>query len=370
MARRANGEGSISKRRDGRYQARITLRDGRRKTIYARTRAEVAAKMTTALKAQQDGLPMPSDQLNTGRFLTEWLRTHRTAIRPRTAETYEGLLNRHVIPHIGRHRLTRLEPRHIQRLYADLLENLSPATVHQVHAIIRKALSDAVQWGHLVRNPADVVTRPRVRRAAINPLTKAEARRLLQQVDGDPFEALYVLAISTGMRRGELLALKWDRVNLEMGILQVVETLHLTRDGFRFAEPKSERSRRRIQLPQYAIAALRQHRAAQAERRLALGGAWTDLDLVFPNGIGRPVNARNLLRRSFKPALQAADLPDIRFHDLRHTAATLLLTQSVHPKVVSEMLGHASVSLTLDTYSHVLPDNQAQAAIAMDALFG
>jgi integrase len=170
------------------------------------------------------------------------------------------------------------------------------------------------------------------------------------------------------MRFGELLGLRWRDVDLDAGILQVRRTLLRTAAGLHLTEPKTAHSRRRVALAPQAREALRTHRGRQAVERLQLGRAWDDQDLVFANAIGKPVEAGNLLRRSFWPLLAKANLPRIRFHDLRHTAATLLLSQGVHPKVVSELLGHSSIGLTLDIYSHVLPDMQQQAATAMDRL--
>ncbi|MDE3096178.1 MAG: site-specific integrase, partial [Chloroflexota bacterium] len=182
--------------------------------------------------------------------------------------------------------------------------------------------------------------------------------------------AVYVLALTTGARQGELLALRWRDVDLERGTMQVRTSLQWTKAGPVFSEPKTPRSRRLITLTARAVAALRQHRAAQAEERLRLGRAWEDHDLVFANEVGAPMSASNLLRRSYRRLLRDAGLPHMRFHDLRHTAATLLLGQGVHPKIVSEMLGHSQVGITLDLYSHVTPTMQQQAAAAMDAALG
>ena len=178
-----------------------------------------------------------------------------------------------------------------------------------------------------------------------------------------------MLALTSGMRLGELLGVRWRDIDLDAGSLQVRHTMLRTAAGLHLTEPKTARSRRRIALAPNAREALRAHRGRQAAERLQLGRAWEDQDLVFANAIGKPVEAGNLLRRSFLPLLTKAALPRIRFHDLRHTAATLLRSQGVHPKVVSELLGHSSIGLTLDTYSHVLPDMQQQAATAMDRLF-
>jgi integrase len=203
-------------------------------------------------------------------------------------------------------------------------------------------------------------------------LAPEQVHVLLEAAKGDRLEALYVLALSTGMRQGELLALRWRDLDLDLdnATLQVRGTVQRTMVGLIIAEPKTTRSRRRVALSPTAVETLRTHRIWQVSERLALGSAWEDQDLVFPNTIGKPIEATNLLRSSFFPLLAKAHLPRIRFHDLRHTAATLLLSRGVHPKVVAEMLGHATISITLDTYSHVLPDMQREAARAMETVLG
>jgi integrase len=202
-------------------------------------------------------------------------------------------------------------------------------------------------------------------------LTPAQARTLLAAAAGDRLEALYMLALTTGMRQGELLALTWANVDLDTGALMVTATVqYAAGGGFTFLPPKTKRSRRKIALPAAAVAALRKHKARQISERARVGSAWDDLDLVFPNACGRPLDGTNVLRQQLQPLLRRAGLPPIRFHDLRHTAATLPLRKGVNPKIVSELLGHSSVSITLDIYSHVLPDMQEQAAAAMDEALG
>jgi integrase len=208
-----------------------------------------------------------------------------------------------------------------------------------------------------------------MRRIEMLTLSPAQARSLLDAARGDRFEALYTLALTTGMREGELLSLRWRSLDLDQGTLQVRTTIRRTTEGFTVTEAKTARSRRKLLLTPNAVDALRRHREAQKKERSHAGEAWEENDLVFPNTIGKPVEAGNFLRRQYRPLLKRLDLPPVRFHDLRHTAATLLLLQGVHPKVVSEMLGHASVSITLDLYSHVLPDMQRDAMEAMARLF-
>jgi integrase len=273
---------------------------------------------------------------------------------------------------LGRLGLTKLTAQHIQRLWGEKLEcGSSPMTVRHLHAVLHKALEDALRLNLVQRNVADLVSLPRIAKHEMKALAPDQARALLDAARGDRLEALYAVAVYTGMRQGELLALRWSDVDFERKHLQVRATLQaIPGGGFEFAEPKTKGSRRKITLPQGAIKALREHRVRQKEERLALGEAWEDLDLVFPNPIGRPMDASNLLRRQFYPLLEKVGLPRIRFHDLRHTAATLMLTGGVQVKAVSEMLGHSSVNITLETYSHVLPGIHQQAAATMDAILG
>jgi integrase len=218
----------------------------------------------------------------------------------------------------------------------------------------------------VVGNAAAGVAPPRPAHRDMLHLTPEEARRFLGAIEDDPLEPLYTLALTTGMRLGELLGLRWQAV--DGADLQVRVTLTRTASGWSLTEPKTARSRRRIALSTTAIAALRRQRARQAEARLRAGEAWTDHGLVFTDAFGEPLFGSRITERRLRPALQNAGLPFIRFHDLRHTAATLMLTAGVHPKVVSEMLGHSSVAITLDRYSHVIPTMQEEAALKMDRL--
>jgi integrase len=212
---------------------------------------------------------------------------------------------------------------------------------------------------------------PKVARAEPRVLSPEEARRLLDAARGDPLEALWVLALTTGVRQGELLGLKWSDIDLDGGRLHVRRTAYRLRGrGWVEAEPKSQTARRSVALTPLAVDALRRHKARQRAQRLRAGPLWEDRDLVFANAVGGYLEPQNLLRRAFWPLLQKAGLSRLRFHDLRHSAATLLLAQGVHPKVVQELLGHSSISLTLDTYSHTVPDLQAEAAARLERLLG
>ena len=204
----------------------------------------------------------------------------------------------------------------------------------------------------------------------MNPLSASEARRLLEAAQGDRLEALYVLAIHTGMRRGEILGLNWKDVDLEGTTIRVRRTLTREGNGYALGEPKTKKSRRTVRLTQRAVEALRSHRAGQAREKLRAGSLYQDQDLVFPSEGGSFLNPSNLRQRSFAPLLERASLDQITFHDLRHTCASLLFQRNIHPKFVQELLGHASVAITLDTYSHMLPGMGGEAADAMGEALG
>jgi integrase len=241
--------------------------------------------------------------------------------------------------------------------------------VQYIHVTLHKALKQAVNDGLVKRNVCEAVKPPQLRREEIKSLTSKQAKLLLKQIRGDRLEALYVLGITAGLRQSELLGLKWEDVDLERGTLQVRRTLTGLKNGQPiFGSPKTAKSKRSIQLTVKALEALKRHHALQVEEEQRLAGLWQEHGLVFATRVGTPINRRNLVIRSFKPLLNRAGLPKIRFHDLRHTCATLMLCGGIHPKVVQELLGHASVTITLDTYSHVLPSMQGEAAEKMDSM--
>jgi integrase len=311
------------------------------------------------------------DKQSIAQYLVSWLEMVKPTVRPSTWQRYRELLLLHAVPTLGKVRLSRLNAQHIQSLYAAKLESgLSPTTVHHLGTALHGALAKAERLGLVARNVCDLVDVPRMADHEMHVLTPQQVRTLLDTVHGDRLEALYVLAITTGMRQGELLALRWRDVDLGRGSVSVRATLRrMKQGGYTFAPPKTKRSQRQITLTQRAVEVLRRHRLHQNVERLE-SPVWEDNDLVFPNTLGRPMDGTNLLHYHFYPLLKRTGLPRIRFHDLRHTAATLLLGRGVNPKIVSEMLGHASVGITLDTYSHVLPTMQQSAAAEMDAALG
>jgi integrase len=370
MAKRSSrGEGTISKRRDGRWCAQAVV-DGQRLTHSARTRHECAS-WPEQIRADPDGRPHPSaDPSTLGGFLNEWLTRAKPYLRPKTWNQYSQVVHQHISPYLGSHNLDEVSPGDIQELYGRLLsQGRSLFTLRITHAVLHRALRQAVRWGVLDRNPCDGVDKPKPRRREMKTLTADQIRQLLEPVESTPFEALYYLAVTTGLRQGELLGLKWSDVDWSVPCLKVQRQLQrIVGQGLVFAEPKTAAGRRVVTLGPSATKKLRQHLQRQSEVREKSGHARSqDGDLIFPSSRGTPMGPRNLLRH-FKITLKKAGLPEIRFHDLRHTAASLMLQQGTHPKVVQERLGHSQISVTLDTYSHVLPSLQAEAAEKIDEL--
>src|SRR5215218_3376766 len=370
--KRGNGEGSITKRDDGRWMARYTVRTNngpKRKTVYGRTRAAASAKLAKAIADRDGGLIFDAGSLSVGDYLDRWLSNSvKDTVRERTYERYEEILRLHVKPALGQLKLKALTPAHVQDFYRDRLDNgFSPATVQKIYVILHKALSQAVSWSLVPRNAGEEAVRaPRPAPKEMRPLSPDEARRLLETAEGDRLEALYLLAIHTGMRQGELLGLKWENVDLAANAIRVHHTLLRTKGRVVLGEPKTKKSRRTVHLTGTASRALEEHLERQLKVMERLGDLYRDQGLVFTTEVGTPINPSNLRKRSFAPLLQKASLPRLRFHDLRHTCATLLLSKNIHPKYVQELLGHATVSITLDTYSHVLPGMGNQVAEAME----
>ena len=287
---------------------------------------------------------------------------------PQTARTDRDRIALHVLPHLGDRRQTALQPLDLERLYRRMPDvGLAPSTVRITHKIVHKALADAVRLGYLAANPADRAAPPRVVQATAGTvLGPEEARRLLEAARGDRLEALVVLALTTGMRQGELLALRWRDVDLDGGTVRVTGTLVRLDGEYRIQEPKTASSRRAVKLGELASAALRAHRQRQLEERLRAGPAWHDLDLVFCREDGYYLNARSAVKW-LDELLKRAGIRKVRFHDLRHTAATLALASGVDVRTTGALLGHASAKMTLDVYSHALPGAAAAAAAAIDA---
>ena len=378
MARRGHGEGSIYQRSDGRWAASISLEGGKRKTFYGKTRKAVQEQLKTALHQQQQGILATGPQQKVEQFLQHWLENvHKQSIRSRTYERYEEIVRLHLVPGIGHHQLQKLSPQHLQSFYTNKLEEgLSTTTVISFHNVLHKALETAVRWNFISRNVCDLVSPPRRKRFEIQPLSVEQVQQLLAVTRDHRQEALFLLALATGMRRGELLGLKWQDINFQAEMLQIrriltrVPTKVKKPQGATYveAEPKTEKGRRSILLPQFVLEALKLHRFRQSEARLKAGVEWQEHDYVFCTSVGTHLHPTRDVLNQLKVLLAKAGLPAIRFHDLRHSSATMLLSMGVHPKIVQEILGHSQISMTLDTYSHVLPTMQKEAMSKLNEL--
>jgi integrase len=359
--KRGQNEGSIFKRKDGRWCGILNLgwENGRRKRkhFYGASAADVQEQLLKARADHSHGLPVAPERQRLGHYLERWLEyTAKVSTRPRTHGRYTELLRLHVIPALGHVLLEKLAPVDVQRLLnRKLAEGLSPKTVRHIRGVLSTALGRAVKWSLIGRNAAALTDAPRAVTANIRAFDSDEARRFIDAVSGERLEALYLLTITLGLRRGEVLALKWNDLDLDADIVHVRASLQRVNGCLQLSETKTQKSRRKLPILEFVAKALRLHRTRQIEARLLAGPQWRDAGFVFTTGIGTPVDPANLLD-NFKRILKKAGLPDIRFHDLRHSAASLLLTLNVHPRVVMELLGHSQISLTMNTYSHVVPD--------------
>lgn len=315
----------------------------------------------------------PSDE-PFGTYLLRWLEDKRMHVKQRTYEIYRRIIRIHVAPHIGNIPLSKLKSQHLRELYTRLQQGEKPLSnryVGQIHTMLHDALETAVRWELIPRNPADAVKAPRPENKQMKFWTMDEVRRFLEAAEGDRFYIAFLLAITTGMRLGEILALKWSDIDIRCGRIHVQRTVNVLEDGtWAFTEPKSAAGRRMVAIPKKTIEALKKYKHEQDRIKKEMGDAYEDNDLVISRRDGGPVRQTRVREHMIRIA-EKADVPAIRFHDLRHTHASLLLEQGVHPKIVSERLGHSKVSITLDTYSHVLPGLQEQVAESFaEALFG
>lgn len=369
--RRGRNEGSIFQRKDGTWCAVLTVGyDGngkrRRRVEYGATKNEVQGKLIRLLHESATGLLNDAERITVAQFLQRWLEdTVRRSVRPATHTLYGQMCRLHIVPRIGGVMLPKLRPLHVEQMLAGMeKDGRKPRLCQMAYTILHRALNDAVRGGLVPRNVCEAVTRPRAPRKTMQTFTPEQAAKLLETAKDDRLHALYVLAVTCGLRQGELLGLHWADTDLEADRLSVRHQMCELRGKLWLDEPKTANARRQIDLPEVAVKALREHR-----RKMLAEGHYRSDGLVFCDSQGGPIRKSALRRRSFEPLLKKAGLPRIRFHDLRHTAASLALSQGIHPKIVQEMLGHSQISITLDTYSHVLPSMQREAAAKMDALF-
>jgi integrase len=373
MSRRGAHEGTISRRKDGLWLAALHLgyKDGKRqrKWFYGKTRAEVAEKLTRARADHLRGVIQRTDERQSvAGYLDVWLANIEPTLRPRTHHGYRLIAARHIVPAIGRLQLTKLSRDDVRGLLnAKRREGLSAQTIHNVHAVLRHALEQAVRDDLLPRNVARGLELPRVERAEVQALSYEAAQAILQAVAGNRIGPAVLVAMTTGLRQGELLALRWQDV--DTAARQISVSRSLVRFGGKVAAgpTKTKSSRRVVPLTRLALEALQEQKERQLFERRWAGSRWQDSGYIFTSSIGTPWTAGDLTKR-FQRLLADAGLPRMRWHDLRHGAATLWLAQGEHPKVVQELLGHSNIGVTLGTYSHVIPSLKRDAADRMDEL--
>lgn len=340
-----------------------------------RTKRACEAALAEALGRVQAGtFAADSGRVTVGEYAEQWLAAIESTIRPSTFSSYQAVMNNYVVPRLGKVRLAGLTPAQLGRFYTELGASggkqggsLSPTTVRYAHTVLGKALQDAVGWGLVARNVARAAKPPRKATPNMTVWSPDDARRFVEQVRGDRLYALWFLFLTTGMRRGEAVGLRWADVDLDGGVLSVSRAIASVEGVAVETEPKTAHGRRAIALDPATVKALRQHRDRQLAEQELVGDGWTESGAVFTYPDGRTLHPDHVMV-VFRRLVARADLPLIRLHDLRHTAATLALAAGVHPKVVQERLGHSSIGITLDTYSHVVQGMQADAAAKVAGL--
>jgi integrase len=378
--------GHIRQRASGSFEIRYSLgtdaATGRRRiatTTVKGNRRAAEKELRRLLRTLDTGEHVDPTRMTVRQWLATWLAAVREEVSPKSHERYSEIVNNFLAPELGALAITKLAPAHIQAAYTkwatdgrrdDKAGGLSPRTRRHIHRILRSALSRAVEQQVLARNPADAFKKrlPKVERREMTTLSSEQSARLLEAIRHTTVYWPVLLALSTGMRRGEVLALRWKNVDLERGSLRVMESLEQTKQGIRFKAPKTEKTRV-ITLPGFTIEDLRAHKRKQAEDLLALGVRQSGETLVCGRVDGLPLQPQSLTHEFTYLVGRAKDLPRVRFHDLRHSHATQLLLAGVHPKVAQERLGHSTISTTLDLYSHVTDTMQSDAAARLDAVF-
>lgn len=370
-ARRSPGDGSVFQRKDKRWVVQIELEDGKRKTYYVKSKQEGKDKLKKLQREIEQGTLVTGPQQTVKHYLEYWLEeVHKPNIKVSTYVKYRKLIQSYIIPALGEIKLEKLTPQHVKSLYNQKQrDGLAPKTIHSIHGVLHKALDNAVLWNLVSRNVCKVVKPPRLVKTEKPSLTMEEAHKLLKSIRGHRLEVLLTLALTTGMRRGEILALRWSDIDFKKKLVRVRRTVdYIPRHGYVENEPKTAAGRRSITLADFVLDRLKQHRTRQLEAKSKAGPDWEDRNLVFTDLTGGYFNSR-YLEKLFPQILAEAGLPPMRFHDLRHSAATLLLEMGVSMKGVQEILGHSSYIITADTYTHVLPTQQPEAMKHWDEEF-
>ena len=342
--------------------AQVTIQ-GKHQSKYFKLQSEAREWLHITNAQIRSGLTLAGAQTKLEEFLKQWLISYKSSVHPNILGDYEGIIRLHVIPVLGSIKLKDLRTDQIQALInAETEQGTSPRMVRYIHSVLRRALNIAMKWGLISRNPAPSVTLPKLKRKEMKTLTDSQVRVFLSAAKGLRHETLFWMAVFTGLREGELLGLKWSDLDWGRKHQKVQRQLQRIRgQGMVFTEPKTATGKRMIVLSTATVAKLQEQFDHQQRERISARDTWQEYDLIFPSSHGTPMDPSNMYK-DFKDTLRKANLPEIRFHDLRHTTATLMLQQGTHPKIVQEHLGHSDISLTLNTYSHVLPSMQEEAA--------
>lgn len=370
MAHKIRGkkEGSISQRPNGSWRAQVYI-SGKRLSFSSKSKQECLVWLRSKQSQIDKGLTYDSSRITLSEYVTGWLSSVKASLRYTTWSQYKSMTELYILPGIGMLKLGDLKPDHIQRLYDQLLERgIGRYALLKTHTVLRSALSRAIKTGVLSRNPAGSIILPKEPANEMQILDESQVNRLLVSANGRRFEALYHLAVATGMREMEILGLKWTDLDWVRQTLKVErQLLRPHGQGIEFSSPKTRFGKRTIKLGSKTMEALRQHDQRQQQDRVKAGGQWVEHGLIFTNHTGGPLECRNLLR-DYKQLLKDAGLPPIRFHDLRHTAASIMLNHNIPVIVVSRRLGHAKPSITLDIYGHLISSAQSEAAELLDEL--
>ncbi len=363
LTRGRYGGGSVYRRKsDGQWCGAI-FTGTRQKVLYGKTKQEVIAKLVAAQELLSKGHVANQPAPTVTEFLRSWLSTSvKPRVRPLTYAGYRVNVEKHLVPTLGKIRLDQLTPRDVQEMMnSRLAAGLSTKTVTYVHQVLRTALGVAVRWDLVSRNVARLVDRPRIQRKQINPFSPFEAREFLRAVRGHRLEALFSVALALGLRQGEALGLRWQDIDFAAGTISVRNQLQRIDGKLTLVAPKTEKSRRTLVMPALIVERLKEHEKRQVAEKLWAGSSWQETGHVFANHVGAPTQARRVIEQ-FHEALHKAGIRRVRFHDLRHSCATLLLVQGVSPRVVMEVLGHSEIALTMNAYSHVVPELQRQSS--------
>ncbi|MGH2507600.1 MAG: tyrosine-type recombinase/integrase [Ktedonobacteraceae bacterium] len=372
MTRRTQGEGSVYMRKDGRAAA-SAMYEGKRITKYGKTKKEAWENLQAVLDDLKQGKAVIGPKQTVAQYLTRWLEdSQRLQLRQRSYGRYAYAVNKQIIPTLGHIQLDKLTHEDVQKLCTNLMDQgYAPRTVGKAHVVLRKALKDAVLQKMLSQNVTDHIALPRVSDYEARVLTWAECERLIEASQGYRIWFFLVLALVTGARRGELLALRWSDVDVETGLVFIHRSVgHASyASGYVENEVKTRAGRRKVRLPQFVLDLIGKQKEYLEYLRVKAGTKWQEHDLVFTNLTGGYMDEASI-RKPFKRLLKKLGLPDMRIHDLRHSAATLLLASGVSPKVVQELLGHSDIKVTLGIYGHVIPGMQEKVIEVMDKHLG